>query len=241
MTRPLKLYYWPIPFRGQAIRALLTYVGAEWEEADSSHVSEMKDLPVDRQAGPFMAPPFLIDEEAGVALSQMSAILVYLADKYDLMPESGIRQAQTIKILTDANDVLDEITLFGGRSMWSEAAWAEFISARLPRWLDVFERTASDHGATENEGTLLATPTIGLADIVSASLWYTMMDRLPKIAPLVMERAPIIAAHANRFFALPTIAAFDSQQKLVWQDRYCGGQIEDSIRTMLNEVGIDPA
>ncbi|WP_319529763.1 glutathione S-transferase [uncultured Cohaesibacter sp.] len=241
MIKPLKIYYWPIPFRGQPIRALLTYVGADWDEADTSHVREMKDLPVDRQAGPFMAPPFLIDEEANVALSQMSAILVYLADKYRLMPESAVQRAQTIKILADANDVLDEITLFGGRSMWSKAGWADFVSTRLPRWLDVFERTAIDHGVTESAGTLLATPAIGLADIVSASLWYTMMDRLPAIEPLVMARAPIIAAHAKRFFALPTIAAFDSQQKLVWQDLYCGGQIEQSIRTMLNDVGIDPA
>ncbi|SNY92669.1 glutathione S-transferase [Cohaesibacter sp. ES.047] len=241
MTKHLKLYYWPIPFRGQPIRALLSHVGADWEEADSAHISEMKDLPVSDQPGPSMAPPFLIDPVEDVFLSQMSAILVYLADKRDLMPDDAIKRAKTLKILCDTNDVLDEISLFGGRSMWTKEAWQSFIGDRLPRWLAIFERTAADHGATLEGGTILGTDDISLADIASASLWYTMMDRLPKIEPLVVETAPIIAAHARRVFAMPAISVFEFQQRQTWGDLYCGGQIEKSIRSMLDEVGIDPA
>ena len=38
------LYYWPVPFRGQPIRAVLAHVGASWEEMDAEDKREEEEL-----------------------------------------------------------------------------------------------------------------------------------------------------------------------------------------------------
>lgn len=231
------LYYWPIPFRGEFIRALLRLSGQSYEKASPDEVTELKLRPPGQQPVPSMAPPVLVDHGAGVAISQMPAILRYLAGQHGLMPQEAALAALTDKIVADANDVLDELTLFGGRSMWTRGEWETFSEDRLPRWMVIFETSASAQGITSEAGYLTG-DFVQLADVVTAVLWGVMTDKLPGLRPMLAARAPRIAGLAARVLALPPLAELRAQNDARWGDLYCGGQIEASLRDMLARGGI---
>lgn len=79
-----------------------------------------------------MGPPLLVDHAANVAIAQMPAILLYLGETLGLLPATPAGRAMTMKVVVDANDVIDDLTLDGGRLMWTEASWKEFVP-RLKR------------------------------------------------------------------------------------------------------------
>jgi len=121
------LYYWPIPFRGQFVRAVLAYAEKTWTERDGADIAMLMNGPVEHMPVPFMAPPVLLDKKAGFVVAQMPAIMLYLGDTLDLMPPSPPRRAMTMKAINDANDVIDEVTLDGGRQMWTAKRWQDFV------------------------------------------------------------------------------------------------------------------
>ena len=99
------------------MRAVLAYAGKSWTEAGDEKIArlmrgEVKDMPI-----PFMGPPMLIDMKSGFAIAEMPAIVLYLGETLDLLPATPALRALTIKIVNDANDVIDEITNDGGREM----------------------------------------------------------------------------------------------------------------------------
>src|SRR5438045_19895 len=108
------LYYWSAPFRGQFVRAVLAYAGKTWTEGGDAAISKLMDLPVKDMPVPFMGPPMLIDRKAAFAIAEMPAVVLYLGETLDLMPATPALRALTMKIVNDANDVIDEITLDGG-------------------------------------------------------------------------------------------------------------------------------
>ena len=55
------LYYWPVPFRGEFIRAILAFSGKTWTEHDAEEIGEIMARAPDRQDVPFMGPPVLVD------------------------------------------------------------------------------------------------------------------------------------------------------------------------------------
>lgn len=235
MPERYSLYYWPIPFRGHFVRYLLAHVGAEWDEPGAEALLALKTEAVDRQPVPFMAPPLLHDREADLWLAQLPAILAYLADTYGLMPRDARRAALAHKIVSDANDVLEEITRDCGAQMWDDESWAGFARDRLPRWLAIFEITGRGHGLTAEGGTLLGTDAPGLADLATAALWHTMADKLPPLAPVIARHAPAVAALSRRVAEMPGIAAMRAVQDAANGDAYCGGEIERSLRAVLNQ------
>src|ERR1700748_2839825 len=103
-----KLYYWSVPFRGQFIRAVLAFAGKTWTEAGDDAIAKLmsgqvKDMPV-----AFMGPPLLLARSAGGGISQTPAIVLYLGDTLKLFPAKAALRALTLKIVSDANDVIDE-------------------------------------------------------------------------------------------------------------------------------------
>jgi glutathione S-transferase len=68
------LYYWSVPFRGQFIRAILSYANKTYEEPDDKAIADLMDLVPGKQPYPFMGPPLLVDDEDGSTLAQMPAI-----------------------------------------------------------------------------------------------------------------------------------------------------------------------
>ncbi len=164
-----ELYYWSAPFRGQFVRAVLAHAGKTWDEPGDDAIATLMSGPVKKMPVPFMGPPLLIDKRADFAIAQMPAIVLYLGETLDLMPAAPALRALTVKIVNDANDVIDDITLDGGRQMWTEARWEEFVP-RLKRWMSFWEETGRRHGLNVDSGFLLGGDAPGIADVVTATL-----------------------------------------------------------------------
>lgn len=227
------LYYWPIPFRGQFVRAILAHAGVTWDEAGFDAVAELRAAQVADQPVPHMGPPVLHDHARDVWLAQMPAVLAYLAGRFGLMPGDPLRDALTHKVVADANDVLDGLTRMGGAQMWTRGEWQTFVEDRLPRWMQIFEALGARHGMTAEAGYLLGTHAPGLADLVTATLWGTMTGKLPELDGVLQKCAPRVAGLCLRIAQMPEIAAMQAETSRRFGEVYCGGQIEASIREML--------
>ncbi len=225
-------YYWHMPFRGQFVRAALAFAGKTWTEAGEGVISDLMHGSVSLMPVPFMGPPMLIDTKTDFAIAQMPAILLYLGESLSLMPNSHAMRAMTLKIVNDANDVIDEITLDGGRAMWTTASWEKFVP-RLEKWMSFWEETGRRHGLTADAGFLLGSKGPELADVVTATLWSTMAERFPKIGEMLEETAPLTAGVTRRVSALPALAKLSAKARHDYGDAYCGGQIEASLRAVL--------
>jgi glutathione S-transferase len=136
-------------------------------------------------------------------------------------------------VVCDANDVIDEITLDGGRQMWTEARWSEFVP-RLEKWMSFWEETGRRHGLKGDAGFLLGGAAPGVADVVTATLWTTMADRFARIDEILNAAAPMTAALARRVAGLPALAELAARARQDYGEAYCGGQIEASLRKVLN-------
>lgn len=226
------LYYWSVPFRGQFVRAVLAFAGKTWTEAGDAEIVRLMEGPASEMPVPFMGPPMLIDRKADFAISEMPAIVLYLGETLDLMPDTPALRAMTLKIVNDSNDVIDDITIDGGREMWTEQRWREFVP-RLKRWMSFWEETGRRNGLTADAGFLLGGKSPGIADVVSATLWSTMADRFPPIAAMLEDAAPMTAGLTRRVSALPPLAALAARARQDYGEAYCGGQIEASLRRVL--------
>ena len=227
-----ELYYWSAPFRGQFVRAVLAYAGRSWTEAGDEAISRLMGGPVKEMPVPFMGPPLLIDKKADFAIAEMPAIILYLGETLGLMPDDVALHALTMKIVNDANDVLDEITLDGGRQMWTQKRWHDFVP-RLKKWMSLWDETGRRNELAADQGFLLGEEEPGIADIVTATLWSTMTDRFPAIAAIFDETAPLTADLTRRVAHLPPLAKLAAKARHDYGDVWCGGQIEESLRKVL--------
>jgi glutathione S-transferase len=226
------LYYWSVPFRGQFVRAVLAHAGATWTEGGDAEISELMGGAVEAMPVPFMGPPLLIDRKADVAIAQMPAIVLYLGETLDLMPATPVLRALTMKTVNDANDVIDELTLNGGREMWTRKTWEAFVP-RLETWMSFWEDVGRRHGLEAESGYLLGGEAPGIADVVTSTLWSTMADRFPAIEAILGDTAPMTAALTRRIAAMPPLATLAAKAREDYGDAYCGGQIEASLRKVL--------
>ena len=226
------LYYWPIQFRGQFVRAVLAHAGCAWEEAGYEETFAQRASDPRDQLVAHMGPPVLTDHDHDIHISQMPAILAYLGDKHGLTGDDPAMRALCLKLVCDANDVLYEMTRYNGAQMWTDAAWSEF-QPRLHRWMGIFEETGRRNGLTKDSGFMLGAESPGLADLVTATLWGTMTARMPSLLPVLDEYGPSIAGLCDRIAALPSQAALRDSSDVLYGDAWCGGQIEASLRAVL--------
>jgi glutathione S-transferase len=223
-----KLDYWPIPFRGCFVSYLFAYRGVPLTNAaDFDDIERLRSPPPREQLIPFMGPPVLTDRQTGRVLSQMPAIVLYVADELDLKPQESFDQAMAMKVLMDCNDVLMEICRYNGSSMWTREEWTAFRSKRLPRWLAIFEESL-------RRGHI-GRDTVTFADIGVFALFGNMMRCLPELEPDVHAHAPGIHALCETIGAQPSLAHAVAADEASYGNLYCGGQIEASIREMLAE------
>jgi glutathione S-transferase len=227
------LYYWSVPFRGQFVRAVLAHAGKTWTEGGDAAISKLMEGPEKHMPVPFMGPPMLIDKKADFAIAEMPAIILYLGETLHLMPATPALRAMTMKVVNDANDVIDEITLDGGRQMWTKKRWQGF-RPRLKKWMSLWEETGDRHGLKAGTGFLLGGKKPGIADIVTATLWSTMTERFSKIEAILEKNAPRTAGLTRRVASLPRLAKLAAKARQDYGDAYCGGQIEASLRKVLD-------
>tara|TARA_R110002124_G_scaffold1797_17_gene11606 strand:+ start:68431 stop:69135 length:705 start_codon:yes stop_codon:yes gene_type:complete len=234
MNMDYELLYWSAPFRGQFVRAVLAFAGKTWTEGGDAKISRLMEGPVRDMPVPFMGPPVLIDHRTEVALAEMPAIIFYLGETLNLMPDDLERRAMTMKIVNDANDVIDEITLNGGDHMWTEDRWATY-RPRLAKWMSIWEDTGRRYGLDRNSGYLLGSPAAGVADVITATLWATMTERFSKIRDLLDETAPMTAALSKRISSLSPLVELAEKSRQDYGDTYSGGQIGASMTKILND------
>jgi glutathione S-transferase len=228
------LMYWSVPFRGQFVRVVLGFAGASWSETDEGKIFELMEGPVEEMPVPFMGPPVLIDNDTGFAVSQMPAIVLYLGDKLNLLPSSIELRALTIKVVNDANDVIDELTLDGGREMWDEKHW-QHLAPRFAKWMTLWEDLGRRHGLGEDTGYLLGGDSPGIADVVTATLWKTIADRFDRLEKMLVETAPRTLALVRRVSATPKLAALEAKARADYGNAYAGGEIGKSMAAILNK------
>lgn len=226
------LYYWQMPFRGQFIRAILAWAGQRWDEFDDGAVGQAMDADVARQPIPFKGPPMIVDKRSGFALAQMPAIAYWLGETLDLLPASVAGKALTLKVVNDANDVIDELTLDGGKQMWTLQRWTKY-QARLKRWMAIWEETGRRHGMTAGAGHLLGGKA-GVADIVTATLWGTVAAHFPAVGALLAREAPAVAGLTRRLMAEPALVNLAAVSRERFGDSYCGGEIEKSMKRVID-------
>lgn len=228
------LYYWPAPFRGQFVRAVLAHIGASWDEAGIEETFAQRAAEPGSQLIPHMGPPVLTDHCRGIHISQMPAILTYLGEQYGLMGSDPALKAQNQKIIGDANDVLYEMTRHNGTQLWTGAAWTAF-EPRLARWMSMFEETGLRHGLTAGSGYLLGTSAPGLADLVTTILWGTMTTKFAPLRLKLDTYAPTIAGLCDRMGAFSQQADLRSHSDALYGDVWCGGEIEASLRAVVSK------
>ena len=228
-----EFYYWSLPFRGQFVRAVLAHAGKTWTEAGDDAILRFMEGPVKQMPVPFMGPPLLIERKSGFAVAEMPAIILYLGETLDLMPATAALRALTMKIVNDANDVIDDLTLDGGREMWTQKRWQAFVP-RLQKWMSLWEETGRRHGLKSDSGFLLGGKAPGIADVVTATLWSTMSERFHTIKAILEETAPATASLTHRVAAVPSLAKLAAKARKDYGDAYCGGRIEASLRKVLS-------
>ncbi|MFP4359590.1 MAG: glutathione S-transferase [Alphaproteobacteria bacterium] len=226
------LYYWPLPFRGQFVRAVLDHVHADWREAGTAATHRLMTTAPDAQMVPHMGPPVLTDHALGLSLAQMPAILAHLGTKHGLTPATPALAAQTTKLVADAGDVLDEMTRHNGAQLWTPLDWQAY-RPRLARWMEIFEATGRRHGLRPEAGHLLGTGEPGLADLAAHVLWGTMTAKFQALRSLLDATAPAIAGLCDRLAARPEQAALRARSDAAYGEQWCGGQIEASLRAVL--------
>lgn len=228
-----QLYYWAVPFRGQFVRAVLAFAGESWDEVDDSDIAALMESPVASMPVPFMGPPLLVDNRADFAIAEMPAIVLYLGETLELLPANAAHRALTIKIVNDANDVIDEMSLNGGRDMWTPSRWEDF-RPRLEKWMTIWEETGRRHGLGRGSGFMLGGDKAGIADVVTATLWTTMIERFSRVRTVFEQTAPMTAALCQRVSAVPALADLADKARRDYGDAYCGGQIGASMRRVLD-------
>lgn len=228
-----ELIYWSVPFRGQFVRAVLAFAGKSWSETDDGAIARLMEGPVSKMPIPFMGPPLLIDRKAEVALAEMPAIILYLGETLDLLPSTPALRALTIKIVNDANDVIDEMTQNGGERMWTPELW-EAAVPRVRKWMTLWEETGRRHGLTNETGFILGGVQPGVADVITATLWTTMTERFDAIDTLLRQTAPMTAALSRRVADIPALADLAGKGRRDYGDAYCGGDIGASMAAVLN-------
>ena len=214
------------------MRSVLAYVGASWDEAGFDATLAAHTAAPAAQLIPHMGSPLLSDHRHGVHISQMPAILSYLGEQYGLYAVEPAKRALCNKVIGDANDVLYEMTRHNGAQMWTKRSWSTY-QPRLRRWMAIFEETGRRHGLTAQSGFLLDTSQPCLADLVTATLWGTMIAKLTPLRPVLDAHAPNIAGLSDRIGAMPSQVALRIQSDASYDDAWCGGQIEASLRAVI--------
>lgn len=221
-----QLYYWPIAFRGCFVSYPFAYRGVPLlVEDDIEQIQALMGQAPRDQAIPFVGPPALRDLDSGRTLSQVPAIVLHIAGELGLLPEDPFDVAMCMKVLMDCNDLLMEICRYNGSMMWEREEWIVFRAQRLPRWLAVFEESL--------KRGYLGQARVTFADLGTYALFGNMMRCLPELQPDVMTHATGIHALCRDIGAVPTLAEYVEKELALYGPVYCGGQIEESIRTML--------
>jgi glutathione S-transferase len=203
-----RLYYWPeIQGRGEFIRLALEYAGAGYVDVLRARNGRLLDV---RKFTPF-APPYLVAGKSVIA--QTANILLYLGPRLRLAPkdEAGRLWAHQLQLtiadwLVEVHDTHHPIgsgLYYEEQRKEARRRSADFLAARLPKYLDYFEGVLGHSGGPWLLGKALTYPDLSLFQMV-AGLRYAFPVALQGLE----ERVPCTISLHARIAAHPRLAAY---------------------------------
>lgn len=216
-----ELYYWPtIPGRGEFVRLALEEAGVDYldvaqdPDGPAAAVQTMQAAMGDEAlATPPFAPPFL--KAGGMVIAQVANILLYLGEHHDLAPkdEAGrlwvyqlqLTIADWVVEIHDTHHPLGPSLYYADQKAEAKRRTADFLDARLPRFMGYFERVLARNPAG---GDYLCGDSLTYADL---SL-FLVVEGLRYAFPKAMQRLepdyPLVNALAARVGGRPRIRAY---------------------------------
>ena len=225
-----RLYYWPgIQGRGEYVRLALEEVGADYLDAallapnrGGGVPALMRILENRTIARPPFAPPFL---QAGrLLIGQTANILLYLGPRLQLAPrnESGrlwvhqlqLTMADFVVEIHDTHHPLGGGLYYQQQKPAAKRRSQEFITQRIPKYLNYFERIIERNAARWMVGRRLTYADLSMAQIM-AGLHYAF----PRAMQARRRRYPRLHALYEAVFARPNIRRYvNSGRRLAFND-----------------------
>ena len=225
------LYYWPgIQGRGEFVRLALEEAGAEYvdtallPEKEGGGVAAIARLLESREVRrPPFASPFL---KAGRQLiGQTPNILLFLGPRHGLSPrdEAGrlwVNQLQLTlaDFVVEAHDThhpLGPSLYYEDQKREARARTAEFLKARLPKFLGYFERVIERNG----RGPWMAGRSLTYADLSMAQVIAGLRFAFPAATRAALRSRPRLARLHDAVFARPRIRAYaESGRRLAFNN-----------------------
>mgnify|MGYP001331154731 CR=1 FL=1 len=211
-----ELYYWPsIQGRGEFVRLALEEAAAAYDDVarlPQRGVAELMRFVEGRSSGaPPFAPPFL---KAGkLVIAQTANILLWLAPRHGLAPKNDSASLWAHQLQLTIADWLVEIHdthhpigaafYYEDQKPESKRRAAAFTAARLPKYLDYFERVLEREPGGWLLGKRFSYADLSLFQVI-AGLRYAFPAVMARLAP---GRPRVLTLH-DRVSSRPRIAAY---------------------------------
>jgi glutathione S-transferase len=228
-----ELHYWPtIQGRGEFVRLALEAAGASYVDVARGPEAAGLGLPATLRllddataAHPPFAPPFLKD--GAVVIGQTAAILAYLAPQLKLVARSEQLRAWTQQIqltiadmVTEAHDTHHPV---GSRLHYEDQKpearrrAQEFCSARIPKFLQWFERIVARNPAGSRH---LVGGKLSYADLSLFQLVEGLRYAFPTATSATLRGTPHVMALHERVAKLPRVAAYlRSERRIAFNEQ----------------------
>ncbi|MBI3372062.1 MAG: glutathione S-transferase [Betaproteobacteria bacterium] len=217
-----ELYYWPsIQGRGEFVRLALEDAGADYVDV-ARRPKGMRALMGQLESAalkrPAFAPPILKAGE--VLLSQTANILLYLGPRLKLAPkgETGrlwvhqlqLTMADWLAEVHDTHHPIGSGLYYEEQKREAKQRAADFRNARLPKFMNYFERVLS-----RNAGGFLAGKTLSYADLSLFQMVAGLRYAFPRAMALQEEKYPRLLALHRRVEARPRIANYLASERRI--------------------------
>lgn len=217
-----ELYYWPsIQGRGELVRLALEDAGADYVDVarrPKGMPALMAQLESAAQRRPAFAPPILRAGE--VLIAQTANILLYLGPRLKLAPKSEAGRLWVHQLQLTIADWLAEVhdthhPIGGGlyyeqQKREAKRRAADFRDARLPKFLNYFERVLA-----RNPGGFLTGKTVSYADLSLFQMLAGLRYAFPRAMALREGKCPRVVALHARVEARPRIAKYLASERRI--------------------------
>ncbi len=214
-----ELYYWPsIQGRGEFVRLAMEEGGAPYvdvarESAKGAGIAAMMRIMGGRAGTPPFAPPFL---KAGkLLIGQTANILQFLGARHELAPKTEAGRLWTQQLQLTIADFLAEIhdthhpvavsLHYEDQKQEAQCRAADFVRARLPKFLAYFEKVLAQHSAAK--GFLLGAR-LSYADLSMFQVIAGLNYAFPNAMRATARKYPRVMALHARIQQRPRIAAY---------------------------------